>query len=76
MPFRDRILYSCNTLTVEEVYDALYSKEKIKHLIVSVVHGDRLITDGGHAKGKSKFNLKFCNYCEKNGHLISDCYKL
>lgn len=27
---RDTILYTRNTLTVDEVYDALYSKEKIK----------------------------------------------
>ena len=28
--FRDTILYSRDTLTLDEVYDALYSKEKMK----------------------------------------------
>ena len=32
--FRDIILYSRETLTLDEVYDALFSKEKMKHLVV------------------------------------------
>ena len=31
---RDTILYSRETLTLDEVYDALFSKEKMKHLVV------------------------------------------
>ena len=32
--FRDTILYSHDTLTLNEVYEALFSKEKMKQLIV------------------------------------------
>ena len=32
--FRDTILYSRDTLTLDEVYDASYSKEKMKQLII------------------------------------------
>ena len=32
--FRDTILYSHDTLTLEEVFDALFSREKMKPLIV------------------------------------------
>ena len=32
--FRDTILYSCNTLTLDEVYDALFTKKKMMHLVV------------------------------------------
>lgn len=32
--FRDTILYNRDTLTMNKVYDALLSKEKIKHLVV------------------------------------------
>ena len=32
--FRDTILYSRDTLTLDEVYDALFSKEKMKQLVV------------------------------------------
>ena len=31
--FKDTILYSCDTLTLNEVYEALFSKEKMKQLI-------------------------------------------
>lgn len=34
MTFRCIILYSRDTLTIEELYDELYSKEKMKHLIL------------------------------------------
>lgn len=32
--FRDIILYSLDTLTIDDDYDALLPKEKIKHLVV------------------------------------------
>lgn len=35
--FRDTILYSRDTLTMEEVYDALFSKKKMKALLLTVV---------------------------------------
>lgn len=42
--FRDMILYSRDTLTIDEVYNALFSKEKIKHLVNgSETQGDSLI---------------------------------
>ena len=42
--FRDTILYSHDTLTLEEVFDALYSKEKMKKLVVgSKAHAEGLI---------------------------------
>ena len=31
--FRDTILYSCDTLTLDKVYDALFTKKKM-HLVV------------------------------------------
>lgn len=34
MTFRDTIFYSRNTLTIDEVYEDLPSKERIKHLVV------------------------------------------
>ena len=42
--FRDTILYSRDTLTLNEVYEALFSKEKMKQLIVRPkVHRDSLL---------------------------------
>ena len=32
--FKDTILYSRDTLTLEEVFDGLFSKEKMKQLVV------------------------------------------
>ena len=32
--FRDTILYGRETLTLDEVYDASFSKDKMKHLVV------------------------------------------
>ena len=32
--FRNIILYSCDTLTLEEVFDVLFSNEKMKQLMV------------------------------------------
>ena len=45
--FRDMILYSCDTLTWNEVYEALFSEEKMKQLIVEPeVQGDSLFVHG------------------------------
>ena len=42
--FRDTILYSRDTLTLNEVYEALFSKEKMKQLVVRPkAHGDSLL---------------------------------
>ena len=41
--FRDTILYNRDTLTLNEVYEALFSKEKLKQLIVGPeAQGDSL----------------------------------
>lgn len=34
MTFREIILYSSDTLTIDEVYDTLLLKKKMKHLVV------------------------------------------
>ncbi|CAI9765006.1 unnamed protein product [Fraxinus pennsylvanica] len=75
---RDTILYSHDTFTIEEVYDALYSKEKMKHLVSEAIDGKGLVDRGGSRRGrsKSKFSNQICNYCKKKGHLKKDCYKL
>ena len=45
--FRDTILYSRDTLTLNEVYEALFSKEKMKQLIVGLeAQGDSLFVCG------------------------------
>lgn len=44
MSFKDTILYNLDYLTIEEVYDALISKEKMKHIVGSEVHGYGLLS--------------------------------
>ena len=45
--FRDTILYSRDTLTLNEVYEALFSKEKMKQLIAGLeAQGDTLFVGG------------------------------
>ena len=45
--FRDMILYSRVTLTLNEVYEAMFSKEKMKQLIVGPeAHGDSMFVRG------------------------------
>ena len=85
--FRDTILYSHDTLTLNEVYEALFSKEKMKQLIVGPeAHGDSMFVHGRSQKknsgeeqrkrSKSKNYNKICNYCKKNGHIKKECFKL
>lgn len=78
MSFRDPILYSRDTITIEEVHNGPFSKEKIKHLIEFDAQGEGLIVHSGYERGRSKsnFNNKICNYYKKNGHIKKDCYKL
>ncbi|KAG8486938.1 hypothetical protein CXB51_020500 [Gossypium anomalum] len=68
--FRDTILYSRESLTVDEVYDSLTSYDKIKHLVVKPdSQGESLITRGrqvrllimiveGHRNGILTVNLR------------------
>ena len=47
MTFRDTILYCHDTLTINEVYEALFSKEKMKQLIIGLeAQGDSLFVRG------------------------------
>ncbi|KAG8499632.1 hypothetical protein CXB51_006096 [Gossypium anomalum] len=68
--FRDIILYSRESLTVDEVYDSLTSYDKMKHLVER--------NPRGKSKGRSKSSNrgKTCNFCKKKGHIKSECYKL
>ena len=84
--FRDMVLYSRDTVTLNEVYEALFSKEKIKQLIVRLeVQGDSLFIRGRpqeknsgeerRKRSKSRNSNKNCNYCKKKCH-IKECLKL
>ncbi|KAG8501536.1 hypothetical protein CXB51_004015 [Gossypium anomalum] len=89
--FRDTILYTRESLTVDEVYDSLSTYDKMKH------QGESLIARGrqdqndsndrgraqernsrGKSKGRSKSSNrgKTCNFCKKKGYIKSECYKL
>ena len=71
--FRDTILYSRETLTLDEVYEALFFKEKMKHLVVRsksqveglVVQGRTHKKNFGGVEGD-----KTCNYYKKKRHII------
>ena len=74
--FKDTILYSRDTLTSNEVYEALFFKEKMKQLIVGFeALGDSLFVcgrpqeknSGKEQRKRSKFrnSNKICNYCKK-----------
>ena len=61
--FRDTILYSRDTLTLNEVYGALFSKEKNS-------------SEKQRKRSKSMNFNKICNYCMKKGHIKKECFKL
>ena len=66
--FRDTILYSHDTLTLNEVYEALFSKEKMKQLIVRPkTQGDSLFYMVGH---KRRIIVKIRGKCQNPGILI------
>ena len=70
--FKDYILYSRETLTLDEVYDALFSKEKMKHLVVrSEAQVEGLVVQWRTHKKNfgSVVGYKSCNYCKKNGRI-------
>lgn len=69
--FRDTILYSRDTPTIKEVFDALFSKDKKKHLVRSKVYRDGLIVDGDYVRDKLSSNYinDVCNYCKKQWHI-------
>ena len=85
--FRDTILYSRDTLTLNEVYEDLFSKEKMKQLIVELeAQGDSLFVHGlpqeknfgeeQRKRSKSRNSNKICNYWRKKGHVKKECFKL
>ena len=84
--FRDTILYSRDTLTLNEVYEDLFSKEKIKQVVIGPkAQEDSLFACGRPQEknsgeeqrkmSKSRNFNKFCNYCKKKGH-IKECFKM
>ena len=85
--FRATILYSHDTLTLNEVYEALFSKEKMKQLIVGLeAQRDNLVLCGRpqeknsceeqRKRSKSKNSNKIFNYSKKKGHIKKFCFKL
>ncbi|KAG8479376.1 hypothetical protein CXB51_029148 [Gossypium anomalum] len=62
--FRGTILYSYESLTVDEIYNSLTSTQEQNH--------------HGKSKGRSKSSNrgKTCNFYKKNKHIKSECYKL
>ncbi|KAG8492823.1 hypothetical protein CXB51_010147 [Gossypium anomalum] len=66
--FRDTILYSRESLTVDEG----------EGLIVRGRQDQNVDYDRGKSKGRSKSSNrgKTCNFCKKKGHIKSECYKL
>ena len=95
--FRDTILYSRDTLTMNDVYEALQAKKKMKQMVSSegpTSSGEVLSvrgrthkksnngyrgksSNGYHGRSKSRDkDEKFCRYCKKNTHFISECIKL
>lgn len=74
----DTILYSHDTLTLEDVYDACYSKNKMKDIVSGlevqkegfIIRGRRheKNLDGnsrGRLKSSNSSNDHTCNYCKK-----------
>ncbi|XP_022883877.1 uncharacterized protein LOC111400719 [Olea europaea var. sylvestris] len=72
------ILYSQDTLTINDVYDVLHSKEKLKHLVGVTSRDEKaLVSHDGRRRGRSKNNNNlFCFYCRCMGHIRKDCDKL
>ncbi|KAJ9555726.1 hypothetical protein OSB04_010340 [Centaurea solstitialis] len=86
--FMDTIIYSRDSLSLDEVYTALSSKEKMKE--INPGHEPR--AEGLNARGRpfekcssssSKSRSKsrgkprkFCNFCKRKGHTMEECFKL
>lgn len=68
MSFEDTILFGCVTLTIDNIYDTLFLKEKMKQFVFrSEAWTESLVVRGGYKSGKSKpnYNYKIYNYCQK-----------
>ncbi|GJU84034.1 retrotransposon protein, putative, ty1-copia subclass [Tanacetum coccineum] len=73
--FRDTILYSRDTLTLEEVYEALHAKEKMKYMVSSEgssSQAEGLIIHGRQHDKNTNGNQRGRN----SGHDIFECFKL
>lgn len=52
--FRDTILYSGDTLTIDDVYDTLLSKEKMKYLVGAAFRDEEaLVSHDDRWRGRS-----------------------
>ncbi|KAL5834896.1 hypothetical protein ACOSQ4_014393 [Xanthoceras sorbifolium] len=89
--FRDTLIYSRQTLKLEDVKAALFSKELIdKELGTSrndspaeglLVRGRTPVKSSSsnqrsRSRSKSRHRNLTCNYCKKKGHIKSECFKL
>ena len=85
----DTIIYSWVTLSLEEVYTALSSKEKMKE----INPGHEPKAEGLNARGRSSEKgstsyhnksrsksrgktKKFCNFCKRKSHTMNECFRL
>ena len=84
---RDTILFSRDSLTLEEVYESLRSKETMKQFVNgSEAKAEGLVArgrfqekgSGNSDRGRLKYKTrnKSCKYCKKKGHIIDYCYYL
>jgi len=87
--FKEIMLYGNNdTLSFEDVKSNLLSKEKFDLEVHSVDKGEGLSVRGRtqerrstsdkkfRSKSRGRKSNKFCRYCKKPGHEISDCFIL
>lgn len=86
--FKEIMLYGNRvSLSFEDVKSHLLSKEKFDTEIHSENSGEGLVIRGRNAeigsnsknRSRSKSrgrNSKFCRYCKKKGHEVSECFKL
>lgn len=68
--FKDSFLSSRNTLTIYEIYDTLFSYEKINQLVLgSIAQANGFVVRASYVKVRSKINYsnKICNYCKNKG---------
>ncbi|KAL5837325.1 hypothetical protein ACOSQ3_014494 [Xanthoceras sorbifolium] len=89
--FRDTLIYSRQTLKLEDVKSTLFSKELIDNEL-GMSRNDSLAegllgrgrtpdkssssNQRSRSRSKSRHENLTCNYCKKNGHIKSECFKL
>ena len=72
--FRDTMLYGKETISYKDIKSVLKSKELIDKDITKEI-GDNQ-AQGLYVGEKGKYKNLVCNYCHKNGHIKSECFKL